>query len=52
MQKSLERTIDRRNDLISVENFKKWALIKGIKKESQELIKFFIDNEFEGYPDW
>ncbi len=47
MQKMMERTFDRRDDLISNENFKKFPLSKNINKESDQFMKFLIGNEYE-----
>ena len=46
-QKSLERTLDRRNDLISNENYKNSPKSKRIKKDSNELMKFRIGNGYD-----
>ncbi len=48
-QKSIERTLERRSDLISNENLKKSSQIKRIIQESNQ---FMIINEYESYPDW
>tara|TARA_S200000501_G_C20577291_1_gene635619 strand:- start:84 stop:761 length:678 start_codon:yes stop_codon:yes gene_type:complete len=46
-QKSLERTLDRRNDLISEEQFKKLLKSRRIKKEVIELFQFYIADKYE-----
>ncbi len=46
-QKSFERTLDRRNDLISNENYKKLPKSKRINKESNLLMKFRIGNGYD-----
>ena len=51
-QKSIERTLERRSDLISNENLKKSSQIKRIIRESNQFMKFMIINEYESYPDW
>ena len=51
-QKSIERTFERRSDLISNENYKKSPQFNRIIKESTQSIKFRIGNEYEIYPDW
>jgi len=51
-QKSIERTFERRSDLISYANHKKLSQSKRIIKESNQPIEFRIDNENVNYPDW
>ena len=51
-QKSIERTIERRIDLISDENFNNSLEIKAIIKESNQFEELRIDNENCIYPDW
>ena len=51
-KKSFERTLERRSDLISNENHKKSLHSKRIIKESNQFMKFRIDNEYDIYPDW
>ena len=51
-QKSLERTLQRRNDLISSKNYKNSPHSHKMKKDSTEQIKVWIENEYENYPDW
>ncbi len=46
-QKSFERTLERRNDLISNENYKKSPKSKRINKESNLLMKFRIGNGYD-----
>ena len=50
--KSIERTQERRSDLISIENYKKSPQSKRIIKESNQCVNFGIDNEYDIYPDW
>jgi len=51
-QKSIERTFERRSDLISNEIYKKSPQVKRVIEESNQSKKFIIGNEFEIYPDW
>ena len=51
-QKSIERTFERRSDLISTVDHTKSLLIKRIIKESNQFMKFRIGNEYDNYPDW
>ena len=51
-QKSIERTFDRRSDLISHQKNKKLSQSKITEKESNKSIKFRINNEYDNYPDW
>ena len=51
-QKSIERTLERRSDLISNENNKKFPQSKRIIKEYNQFMKFRIGNEYDIYPDW
>ncbi len=51
-QKSIERTFQRRRDLISNEDYKKSLQSKKIIKESNQFINFKIGNEYDNYPDW
>ena len=51
-QKMLERTLDRRNDLISNLDYKKLPKSKRINRDSNEIMKFRIVNEYDIYPDW
>ena len=51
-QKSIERTLERRSDLISNENYKESLQSKKILKESNQFTKFRIANEYIIYPDW
>ena len=48
----IRRTLDRRKDLVSFEDFKKSKGSKIINKEYNNLIKFHIGNEYDNYPDW
>ena len=51
-QKSFERTLERRSDLISNEIYKKSLQGKRIKKEANQLIRLKKSNEYDNYPDW
>jgi 2-C-methyl-D-erythritol 2,4-cyclodiphosphate synthase len=51
-QKSFERTLERRSDLISNENYKKSLQSKRIIKEYNQFMKSRIGNEYDTYPDW
>ena len=51
-QKSIERTLERRSDLISNENYKKLLQSKRKIKESNQFSNFRIGNEYDIYPDW
>ena len=51
-QKSIERTFDRRSDLILHQKNKKLSQSKITEKESNKSIKFRINNEYDNYPDW
>ena len=51
-QKSIERTLERRSDLISNENYKKSLQRKKIMEVSNQSIEFRIGNEYDIYPDW
>ena len=51
-QKSIERTLERRSELIANENYKKSSQSKMIIKESDQFMKFRIGNEYDIYPDW
>ncbi|MDC3168759.1 tRNA (guanosine(37)-N1)-methyltransferase TrmD [Prochlorococcus sp. AH-716-E17] len=46
-QKMLERTLDRRNDLISNKDYKKVPKSKRIKRDSNEIMKFRIGNGYD-----
>ena len=46
-QKMLERTLDRRNDLISNEDYKKLPKSKTINRDSNEIMKFRIGNGYD-----
>ena len=46
-QKMLERTLDRRNDLISNDDYKKLPKSKRIKRDSNEIMKFRIGNGYD-----
>ena len=51
-QKSVERTLERRSDLISNEKYKKSPHSKRIIKIPNQFMKFGRVNEYENYPDW
>ena len=51
-QKSIERTLERRRDLIFNESYKKSQHNKKIIKESSQFLKFRIKDEYDIYPDW
>ena len=51
-QKMLERTLARRNDLISNKDYKKVPKIKIINEETSETNQFQTSNEYDIYPDW
>ena len=51
-QKSIERTLERRSDLISNENYKKSQQAESITKDSNQPNEFRISNENDIYPDW
>ena len=46
-QKMLERTLERRNDLISDKNYKKSPKSKRIKEDANQLMKFRIGNGYD-----
>jgi 2-C-methyl-D-erythritol 2,4-cyclodiphosphate synthase len=51
-RKSFERTLERRSDLISNENYKKLPQSKWINKNFYQLMNVQIGNDFHYYPDW
>ena len=51
-QKSIERTLERRSDLISNKNCKKSLQSELILKKSNQVVRSGIVNEYEIYPDW
>jgi len=51
-QKSIERTSERRSDLISKKNNEKPVENKRIKKDLNHLLQIYIKNENDIYPDW
>ena len=51
-QKSIERTLERRSDLISSENYKKLPQSKWINKNFYQFMNVQIGNDFHYYPDW
>ena len=50
-KKSIERTLERRGDLISTEKYKKFLQTKETKKDSNQLIKFQMRNENDFFYD-
>ncbi len=48
----VKRTIERRKDLISSEDFKDSLEIKRISKEYKNFTGLLTDNEYDTYPDW
>ncbi len=48
----VKRTIERRKDLISSEDFKDSLEIKRISKEYKDFTGLQTDNEYDTYPDW
>ncbi len=51
-QKSIERTLERRRDLITNENYTKLSKSKITKIDSNKTMKFGIGSENDIYPDW
>jgi len=51
-RKSIERTLERRSDLISNEKYKKSPQSELIMKKSNQVVRSGIVNEYEIYPDW
>jgi len=51
-QKSLKRTLERRNDLISSKKYENSLESKRIKKDSNQNMKIQLCNEYDIYPDW
>ncbi len=51
-QKMLERTLDRRNDLIYNDEYKKVPKIKRINEDLNEIMNFRTGNEYDFYPNW
>ena len=51
-QKSIERTLERRSDLITNENYQKLSESKIVLKNSNRIMKYGIGNELYNYPDW
>ena len=51
-RKSIERTLERRSDLISNEKCKKSSQSKRTIKESNQFMKVIIGSEYDSYPDW
>jgi len=51
-EQKIQRTLKRRKDLISFEDFKNSSESKNISKEYSELASFYLRSECEIYPDW
>ena len=51
-QKSIEKTLQRGNYLISEESPAISSISKIVKKEPNELIKYLMEHEYEDYPNW
>ena len=51
-QKSIERTLERRVDLISNGNNKKSSHSKIAKKDTNQFMNLRIGDEYDSYPDW
>ncbi len=51
-QKSIERTLERRSDLIFYEKYKKSLQSIRNKKDSNQIVKYLLDNKKDIYPDW
>ncbi len=51
-QKSIERTLERRSDLISNENYKKRSQSMRIDKNFNQFMNVQIGNDHHYYPDW
>ena len=51
-QKMLERTLDRRNDLISIDEFEKILTNELTNKEFLNFTRDFLFKNKEIYPDW
>jgi len=51
-EQKIRRTLERRKDLISSENFENLTGSKKINKEHDNLMRFHIGNEYNNYPDW
>ena len=51
-EQKIMRTLERREDLISNEDFKKLLGSKRINKERNNLTRFNIGNEYDNYPNW
>jgi len=48
----IQRTLERRKDLILSEEFKKSRESKVINKKYNNFMRFFMENEYHNYPDW
>ena len=51
-EQKIRRTLERRKDLISSEDFKNSPGSKTINKDHNNLMRFRIGNEYDNYPDW
>ena len=51
-QKSIERTLVRRNDLLSTQNYEKYLKNSEKKKNANESMDFIEENEYDIYPNW
>jgi len=51
-QKSIERTLERRSDLISSENYEKLSQSTRLNKNFNQLMNVQIGNDYNYYPDW
>jgi len=51
-EQKILRTLERRKDLISTEEFKNLSESKRINREHNNFIRFRIGNEYDAYPDW
>ncbi len=50
--KMFERTFERRKDLILIEDFKNLTKSKKINKEYKNVMRVFLGNDYDIYPDW
>ena len=51
-EQKIRRTLERRKDLISSEDFKNSQESKRINKDHNNLMRLRIGNEYDNYPDW
>ena len=51
-QKSIERTLERRSDLIASENYEKLSQSMRLNKNFNQLMNVQIGNDYHYYPDW